>query len=31
MDFDRIDPQDWTTAQRRAEILSKLPERPSGA
>ena len=25
-----IDPRDWATAQRRAEILSTLPERPSG-
>ena len=31
MDFDRIDPRDWTIAQRRAAILSELPERPSGA
>ena len=30
MDFDRIDPQHWATAQRRAEVLSGLPERPSG-
>ena len=30
MDFDRIDPGEWATAQRRAEILSALPERPSG-
>jgi hypothetical protein len=30
MDFDNIDPQEWVVAQRRAEILSELPERPSG-
>ena len=30
MDFDDIDPRDWAAAQRRAEVLSELPERPSG-
>lgn len=30
MDFDNIDPREWAAAQRRAEILSELPERPSG-
>ena len=30
MDFDCIDPRDWAAAKRRAEILSSLPERPSG-
>jgi len=31
MDIESVDPRDWAIAQRRAEILSKLPERPSGA
>jgi putative transposase len=31
MDFDHVDPRRWETARHRAEILSKLPERPSGA
>ncbi|PPQ35341.1 helix-turn-helix domain-containing protein [Rhodoblastus acidophilus] len=30
MDFDDIGPREWAAAQRRAEILSALPERPSG-
>ena len=30
MDFDDIDALDWAAAKRRAEVLSKLPERPSG-
>ena len=30
MDFDDIDPRDWAAAKRRAEVLSELPERPSG-
>ena len=30
MDFDEIGPDDWAVAQRRAGILSGLPERPSG-
>ncbi|KAF0123869.1 MAG: putative transposase [Methylocystaceae bacterium] len=30
MDIGDIDPQEWAGARRRAEILSKLPERPSG-
>ena len=30
MDVESIDRRDWATAQRRAEILSTLPERPSG-
>ena len=30
MDIGDIDPKEWAAAQRRAEILSKLPERPSG-
>ena len=30
MDIDHIDPRDWATAQRRAVILSGLPERLSG-
>ena len=30
MDIGDIDPQEWAAAQRRAEVLSKLPERPSG-
>jgi putative transposase len=30
MDVENIDRRDWATAQRRAEILSTLPERPSG-
>ncbi|MGJ0503337.1 MAG: Mu transposase C-terminal domain-containing protein [Methylocystis sp.] len=30
MDIGDIDPQEWAAARRRAEILSKLPERPSG-
>lgn len=30
MDIGDIDPNEWAAAQRRAEVLSKLPERPSG-
>ena len=30
MDIDDIEPRDWAAAQRRADVLSKLPERPSG-
>jgi putative transposase len=30
MDFEHIDQDAWAIAQLRAEILSKLPERPSG-
>ena len=29
MDIESVDPRDWAIAQCRAEILSKLPERPS--
>ena len=31
MDIESVDPRDWAIAQCRAEVLSKLPERPSGA
>jgi putative transposase len=31
VDLDRIDEQAWAGAQRRADILSRLPERPSEA
>ncbi len=30
MDINDIDPREWAAAQRRAEVLSKLPEWPSG-